>query len=181
MLNSGKILLAEPFMLDPFFRRSVILLTEVRNDGSVGFILNKNIDHKITELVEDFPEFEADVFYGGPVATDSLHFIHSVGSLLDDSVPITRGVWWGGDFDKLKFLIEQELVEPAQIRFFVGYAGWGEGQLREEMKLGSWKMADFDPNFLFKMPPDNLWNEVMKLQGNVFEIIGDMKDEANWN
>ena len=67
MLKSGQVLIAEPFMVDPYFKRSVVLLCEHHNEGTVGFILNKNIDMKINDLMSDFPEFEADVFYGGPV------------------------------------------------------------------------------------------------------------------
>ncbi len=180
-IKPGKILLAEPFMLDPYFRRAVVLLAEHREDGSVGFILNKTIDRRINELMADFPEFDAEVFYGGPVATDTLHYIHCVGGLLDDSIPIVRGVWWGGDFDKLKFLIEQQLIDKSQIRFFVGYAGWSASQLAEEMESGSWLVADGDSNYVFKTRPKKLWTEAMKDQGDTFSVISEMPDDANWN
>ncbi len=180
-IRSGKLLLAEPFMLDPHFRRSVVLLTEHRDDGSVGFILNKTIDRRLNELLADFPEFDAEVFYGGPVATDTLHYIHCVGGLLDDSIPVVRGVWWGGDFEKLKFLIEQQLVDSSQIRFFVGYSGWSASQLEQEMASGSWVLAESDSNYVFKTLPANLWTEAMKEQGDTFSVISEMPDDANWN
>ena len=180
-IKSGKMLLAEPFMLDPYFRRAVVLLAEHRDDGSVGFILNKSIDRQINELMADFPDFDAEVFYGGPVATDTLHYIHCVGSLLDDSIPIVCGVWWGGDFDKLKFLIEQQLIDTSQIRFFVGYSGWSGGQLSEEMESGSWLVADGDSNYVFNTGPKELWTEAMKDQGDTFSVISEMPDDAKWN
>lgn len=180
-IKTGKLLLAEPFMLDPYFRRSVVLLAEHRADGSVGFILNKTIDRRINELMADFPEFDAEVFYGGPVATDTLHYIHCVGGLLDDSIQIVRGVWWGGDFEKLKFLIEQQLIDTSQIRFFVGYAGWTGGQLSEEMGSGSWLVADGDSNYVFKTCPKKLWAAAMADQGDTFSVISEMPDDANWN
>ena len=180
-IKAGKMLLAEPFMIDPYFRRSVVLLAEHRDGGSVGFILNKSIDRRINDLMVDFPEFDAEVFYGGPVSTDTLHFIHSVGGLLEDSIPIVRGIWWGGDFDKLKFLIEQQLIDASQIRFFVGYAGWTGGQLSEEMESGSWLVADADANYVFKTGPKKLWSEAMRDQGDAFSIISEMPDDANWN
>jgi putative transcriptional regulator len=121
-VKTGNILLAEPFMLDPNFRRSVVLLCDHHDEGSIGFILNKPLNRSIDEIIPDFPEFKSEVFYGGPVATDTIHFIHSVGDLVEDSVEVSRGVYWGGDYEKLKFLIESELILPDNIRFFIGYS-----------------------------------------------------------
>ena len=181
VLKSGQVLIAEPFMADPFFKRAVVLLCEHHQEGTIGFILNKNIDMGINELMSDFPEFEADVFYGGPVQTDTLHYIHNLGELLDESVKVADGVWWGGDFEKLKFLITQQLVKPADIRFFVGYSGWSSGQLHEEMKFGSWVTGEMDPNYLFKFKPNRLWKQVMYNKGNVYEVISDLPEHISWN
>ncbi|HNM27718.1 MAG TPA: YqgE/AlgH family protein, partial [Saprospiraceae bacterium] len=145
-VKSGQVLLAEPFMQDPYFRRSVVLLCEHHDEGSIGFILNKSIDMPLNDLMSEFPKFDAEVFYGGPVQTDTLHYVHNIGELLDDSVKVADGVWWGGDFDKLKFLITSGLIEPPNIRFFVGYSGWSSGQLSEELGYGSWVQADMDAN-----------------------------------
>src|SRR5690606_33036284 len=117
-------------MLDNNFKRSAVLVCDyVKAEGTVGFILNKPLDMRVDDLVADFPEFDAEVFFGGPVQTDTIHYLHNVGELLDESTKIVDGVYWGGDFDKLKFLISQGLIEPKNIRFFVGYSGWSEGQL----------------------------------------------------
>ena len=118
---------------------------------------------KINELIGDFPEFQAKVYYGGPVQTDTIHYIHNVGSLLDDSNEVCDGVYWGGDFEKLKFLISSKLVKPHNIRFFVGYSGWSDGQLRSEMGIGSWVVADMEPNYIFKTKPKSLWKKVCLL------------------
>ncbi|MBU6343168.1 MAG: YqgE/AlgH family protein, partial [Bacteroidetes bacterium] len=150
IIKTGQALLAEPFMLDPYFKRAVVLLCEHHDQGSVGFVLNKSIDMKVNDLMQDFPAFEAGVFYGGPVQTDTLHYVHNVGDLLEDSVKVTNGVWWGGNFDKLKFLINMSMITPENIRFFVGYAGWSGGQLEDEMESGSWVTANMDSNYLFK-------------------------------
>lgn len=178
----GDVLLAEPFMLDPNFRRSAVLVCEHSNeDGSIGFILNKKLDMFVDELISEFPDFEVPVFFGGPVATDTIHYVHNVGDLLEESRPVSEGVWWGGDFDKLKFLISSELVKPENIRFFVGYSGWGEGQLAEEMETGSWVVADMHPNYLFKSKSDELWEQIMANKGNPFTVIAKMPDGANHN
>ena len=180
LIKSGQILLAEPFMQDPYFRRAVVLLCEHHEEGSVGFILNKTIDMGVNDLIGDFPKFESEVFYGGPVQTDTLHYVHNVGDLLEESVRIADGVWWGGDFDKLKFLISSGLVEPHNIRFFVGYSGWTGGQLGEEMEYGSWVPAPLDANYVFKIKPIHLWRNVMYNKGDLYEIIADLPDMI-WN
>ena len=175
-------MLAEPFMLDPNFKRSVILLTEHSDEeGSLGFILNKPIALKINELVEDFPEIEAPVHFGGPVAPETLHYIHDVGDILDESVHIARNIYWGGDFEKLKFLISSKLIQPRNIRFFLGYSGWSPGQLKDEMEYGSWVVAHMDANYAFKTKYQEMWRQVMRHKGGNFSVIADMPDHQYMN
>lgn len=177
----GNILLAEPFMLDPNFKRSAVLLCEHGEEGSVGFIMNKPLNMRVDELIEDFPEFESEVFFGGPVQTDTIHYVHNVGDLLEDSIKVAEGVYWGGDFEKLKFLISSQLILPANIRFFVGYSGWSEGQLMDEMIFGSWIIADMDANYLFKSKPKRLWSQVMNDKGDTFTVIAQVPEVVSWN
>ncbi len=180
-INTGKILLAEPFMLDPNFKRSAVLLAEHSEDGSIGFILNKKLDMRVDRLIAQFPEFNAPVFFGGPVQTDTIHYVHNVGELLEDSRRIHHGVWWGGSFEKLKFLISSKLITSDNIRFFVGYSGWTEGQLTDEMNIGSWLLADMHPNYLFKSKPDYLWQQIMSNKGDAFTVIATMPDAVTCN
>lgn len=180
-ISTGKVLLAEPFMQDPNFKRAAILLTDYSPEGSVGFILNKQLDMNIDSLVADFPDFQSTVFYGGPVQTDTIHYIHNLGDLLEKSTRIGEGIYWGGDFQKLKVLIATGLVEPENIRFFVGYSGWSEGQLEEELKSGSWVVADMDANYLFQTEHDKLWQKIMSDKGNAFEVISQMPDSMGFN
>ncbi|MCS6929033.1 MAG: YqgE/AlgH family protein [Saprospiraceae bacterium] len=181
LIKSGQILIAEPFMLDPFFRRSVVLLCEHHEQGSIGLILNKSINMTLNELLPDFPHFEAEVFYGGPVQTDTLSYLHNVGDLLEGSLPVARGVWWGGNFEALRFLTSQGLIQPSNIRFMVGYAGWSAGQLQEEMSYKSWVTGEMDPNYLFNTNPDDLWRLAMYNQGSTYTIIADNADAVSWN
>ncbi len=180
-VQGGQVLLAEPFMQDPYFRRSVVLLCEHHDEGSIGFILNKSIDMSLNDLMSEFPNFEAEVFYGGPVQTDTLHYVHNIGELLEESVKIADGVWWGGDFEKLKFLISSRLIEPNNIRFFVGYSGWSSGQLKDELEYGSWMQANMDANYIFKIKPNDLWSRVMYNKGNLYEVIADLPEHMSWN
>ncbi len=180
-VQRGKLLLAEPFMLDPNFKRAVVLLCEHKDEGSLGFILNKTLDMKINDLIADFPEFSAPVYFGGPVQTDTIHYIHNVGNLLDDSFQVARGVYWGGDFEKLKFLVSSEMIKAKNIRFFVGYSGWSSGQLAEELEFGSWVTAEVDSNYVFKSHTKQLWQKVMENKGDTYSVIAQMPDTVNWN
>ncbi len=180
--DKGKLLVSEPFMMDGNFKRSAVLLCEhTQDEGTVGFILNKPIDMKIEELVGDFPEIESQVYYGGPVANDTLHYVHNVGEILDNSVEVSKGIYWGGDFEKLKFLIKSGLVSPDNIRFFLGYSGWSVGQLEAEMEIGSWVIANMDPNYIFKLSPKKLWEEILKNMGSVYSVISQVPDSNNLN
>ncbi len=181
MIRSGQVLIAEPFMLDPYFRRSVVLLCEHHNEGTIGFILNKNIEMGINDLMSDFPPFDAEIFYGGPVQTDTLHYVHNLGNQLDDSVKIAEGVWWGGDFDQLKMLVSQQKIDSSNIRFFVGYSGWSAGQLKDEVEYGSWVPGEMDANYIFKLKPNRLWRQIMYNKGDIFEILSDMPENISWN
>jgi putative transcriptional regulator len=181
IISTGNILLAEPFMQDPYFRRSVILLCEHHLHGSLGFILNKRIDMKVTDLLASFPEFDAEVYYGGPVSTDTLHYVHNVGEVLKDSVKVAEGIWMGGDFEQLKALVRNGLIEQHNIRFFIGYAGWSGGQLAEEMDIRSWIPAPVHANYVFKSNAEDLWSKVMYNKGDVFEVISDMPEFVTWN
>jgi putative transcriptional regulator len=180
-LKGGTILLAEPFMLDPNFKRTAVLLCEHSEEGSIGFVLNKRMDIGLNELIADFPEFDTKVYFGGPVQTDTIHYIHNVGDLLDESRKIADGVWWGGNFETLKVLVRTELIKPENIRFFVGYSGWSETQLEEEMETGSWVTADMHPNYVFKSRPDSLWSQIMSNKGDLFTVIASMPDSVTYN
>ena len=180
-ISAGKLLLSEPFMADPHFRRAVVLMCEHNEEGSLGFILNKPIKMKIGQLIGDFPEFDAEAYYGGPVSTDTLHYLHNIGNLLEDSIEVSRGVYWGGDFEKLKFLIESKLVEPKNIRFYVGYSGWTPGQLQEELAFGSWVIGEMDANYVFKGGRKNIWKMAMENKGQNYRVIAQLPDSYNWN
>ena len=180
-VNKGMVLLAEPFMLDPNFKRAAVVLCDHHDLGSMGFIINKPLDIKVEDLLTDFPEFPGSVYYGGPVSTDTIHYVHNVGDLLEDSVKISRGVYWGGDFEKLKFLIDSKLILPKNIRFYIGYSGWSSGQLADELGNGSWVIADLHANYVFKSKSQQLWKQIMQNKGDAYSVIAQMPDAINLN
>ncbi len=136
--KKGTLLVAEPALTgDVSFNRSVVLLAEHNDEGSVGFILNKPLDYSINDLITEI-EAPFRVFNGGPVEQDNLYFIHKVPHLIDNSVEISDGIYWGGDFDKTILLINQGVITEKDIRFFLGYSGWASLQLDQELMSKSW-------------------------------------------
>ena len=161
----GRLLVAEPSILnDKSFNRSVVLLTEHNKTGSIGFIMNKPMKYKISDLVPDI-DCSFPIYNGGPVSQENLYFIHSVPQLIPDSVKIAEGIYWGGDFDSVSKLLVSRKINTKDIRFFLGYAGWEANQLAEELTEDSWKvMENSYPNIL--TTNDSLWkNKLMELGG----------------
>lgn len=181
-ISDSRLVLASPFMLDPHFKRAVILMCEhSKEDGSLGYILNKQMGLKLNGILAEFPDFDADVYYGGPVSTDTLHYIHTLGDLLPESVKISEGVFWGGDFEELKQLVNMNMIEPKDIRFFIGYTGWSAGQLQAEMREHSWLLGNIDANFVFKLFNKNLWKKVLESEGDSLGVISDIPEDFSWN
>ncbi|MDQ3142398.1 MAG: YqgE/AlgH family protein [Bacteroidota bacterium] len=181
-IKAGSLLISEPFIQDDNFKRTVVLITDhLESEGSVGFVINKKSDVTIEELVEEFEDFYAEVYFGGPVSTNTLHYIHNLGDLIEGSVKVSQGVYWGGDFEKLKFLVETKLVQPENIKFFLGYSGWSDGQLKEEIDEGSWIISEMDANYLFKLKPESLWKEVLENKGENFIAIAQIPGDQILN
>src|SRR5204862_4178612 len=130
---SGKLLISEPFMMDSYFQRSVVLLTEHGNEGTIGFILNKQTNVLVSDVLPGFPESDIPLYFGGPVQTDTIHFLHSLGETLEGSREIQKGIYWGGNLEQLKNMIEKKMVSPDEMRFFAGYSGWDPEQLNQEL------------------------------------------------
>ena len=168
--KAGKILISEPFLNDYYFGRSVILLTEHSQEGSVGFVLNKPIKIALNELLKDFPKFDSLISAGGPVKPDTIHYIHTLGDFLPDSIMITNGIYWGGDFVELKKLIKSGLIKKDQIRFFVGYSGWSANQLDNELKINSWLVSSLDVDTIMKKNEPSIWSESVLQLGDEYKI-----------
>jgi putative transcriptional regulator len=180
-LAQGKLLISEPFLADPYFKRTVVILSEHTKDGSVGFILNKLTDIRLNDAIKDFPEFNVPVYFGGPVQIDTLHYIHKLGDLLPGSKEITNGIYWGGDFEVLKVLIDTAQIKPSDIRFFVGYSGWTPEQLEDELQHKAWIVSNANEKFAFHNNPKSLWEQVLKSLGNEYAIIANFPENPSLN
>jgi putative transcriptional regulator len=181
-VKGGVLLVAEPFMTDGFFNRTVVLICEHNRRSSFGFVLNKRLDMTINELVDDFPDFDCPIYCGGPVQNDNLYFLHTLGDVIPDSTEISEGIFWGGDFNELRKLVDLKLITKDDVRFFVGYSGWDADQLSQEMKDNSWVVTEPQPNFVFTEKGDNdLWKFVLDNKGNTFSVIARIPNGLSWN
>jgi putative transcriptional regulator len=170
-ITKGNILLSEPFLPDANFERSVILLCSHDEGGSFGFVINKPSKIKLNQVVESASTIEDIVYIGGPVQQNTLHFLHTLGDKIEGSFEIKNGVYWGGNFEQLVELISLKLVTNTEYRFFLGYSGWAEGQLEQEMKQKSWIVTDHYNNELFGYKSEELWKILLKDMGGKFKMI----------
>ena len=166
-LKKGYLLIAEPSIIgDLSFNRSVILLADHNEDGSVGFIMNKPLKYSINDLI---PEINANfkIYNGGPVEQDNLYFIHNIPDLIPNSIEISSGIYWGGDFESTKELINKGKIKKMNIRFFLGYTGWEEHQLEREMEASSWIITNNNyENKIIGKPTAHFWKEkIIELGG----------------
>ena len=178
--SAGRILISAPFLGD-IFKRSVILLTEHNEEGSVGFILNKPTELKLHEVLDDFPEFDAKVFLGGPVQQNTLNFIHKASNILEGGYEISNGIFWNGNFEMLKVLIENGSLDPEDLRFFLGYAGWSPDQLKDEVRKNSWYLYDPTEEILFDNASEKLWSKILKSMGKEYSIISTFPEDPSVN
>lgn len=177
----GRILISEPFLLDSYFKRSVILLGEHSEEGTVGFILNKPTDLNLNDALEDFPPFDAPLYFGGPVQTDTIHFLHTLGDKIAGSKEILPGIFWGGDLEMLKLLIDTHQVSKNDIRFFAGYSGWEPSQLDDELKGNTWLVTNYKENIAFSENPEELWGEVLRTMGSQYAILANFPEDPSLN
>jgi len=179
--RQGNILIAEPFLTGSYFNRSIIILASCNKDGAVGFILNKKVDFPVEDLFVDFPDFDSEIHIGGPVGTDSIYFIHTLGNLIPESIHIKDNLYWGGDFDTLKMQIKLGLVDHSQVRFFLGYSGWEAGQLEDEINENSWLVADTSESDLMNIEEDEMWAKSVRAMGGKYSMWENFPENPSLN
>jgi putative transcriptional regulator len=179
--EKGKILISEPFLPDKFFNRSIVYLTDHTPQGSVGFILNKKLDLKISNAIEGFEDWDENLNMGGPVAPDTLHYLHNLGDLIPKSVHIEGTVFWGGDIEIIKGLIKTGKIKQSQIRFFLGYSGWSSGQLERELKEDSWVIAKVKSDIIMNNRGNDTWKKVLRSFKNKYRMWAEFPDSPEMN
>ncbi len=179
--EKGKILISEPFLPDTFFNRSIVYLTDHTPQGSVGFILNKKLDLKVSSAIEGFENWNENLSMGGPVAPDTLHYLHNLGDVIPNSIQIEGDICWGGDIDAIRELIKLNKIDKTQIRFFLGYSGWSSGQLERELKENSWVIAKVNSKIVLNNRGDDIWKKVLRSFKNKYRMWADFPDSPEMN
>ena len=179
----GNLLAANPAILgDDFFSRTVILLAEHSNTGSVGFVLNKPLDFSLNDLI---PELQQGftIYNGGPVEQDNLYFIHKTPELIPNSIEIAEGIYWAGNFDVVCELINSKKISDKDIRFFLGYTGWGDTQLSEELEDNSWIVLKNNnkSKLIEKKYNVSFWSEKMMELGDDYAIYSNAPENPILN
>ncbi len=167
----GILLIADPFLKDPHFLRTVVFLCEHKEEGSFGFVLNRRYERTLDELIPGLEAFPAPVYYGGPVQPDTLHFLHQYPDKISGGTEVTQNVFWGGDFETLITLLKNGDISPERVRFFIGYSGWESGQLNDELKEKSWLTVQATRQLIFHKDHEEIWKDSLRQLGGDYEMM----------
>lgn len=179
--EKGRLLISEPFLPDPNFERTVVLLCDHNDEGSFGFVLNKPSTLKISEVIEDIQNLDEIVYVGGPVQQDTLHFIHRKIDI-EKSVEVLNGISWGGTLESLIIQLDVKQISGTDIRFFLGYSGWGPGQLDMELEQDSWIVCDYvNDELLFETDPGLMWRKSLENMGGRFSVYSKYPTDPRLN
>jgi len=165
---ANHLLIADPFLKDEHFKRTVVYLCAHNQEGSFGLTLNRPFHHTLDQLMDDVRIHDIPVFIGGPVELNSIHFLHRLPELVPDAEKITEGLGWGGDFEWVRKMLNEKKISKNDFRFFLGYSGWSSGQLEMEMEEKTWLVAPAPTQIIFNADYDSCWKESVKLLGEEF-------------
>lgn len=173
----GSLLVSSP-MLDDFFQRTVIFITEHNEEGSIGFVLNSKLDIMLEDAVPELAGIESNLFLGGPVQKELLNFMHRVPEQIEGGMEVSDGIYWSGDFESLKSLSITQTLNMDDVIFFLGYSGWSPGQLEEELKLNTWYVTEAIEEDIFNnYTEEDLWRKVLRRMGGNYNIISTFPDD----
>lgn len=169
--SRGKVLISEPFLCDQTFGRSVVLLVDHGEDGTMGLVLNKSIPLFLNEVLQGFscPE-NIPIYKGGPLSTDTLFYLHTF-EQISGSLPISKGLYLNGDFDAIKAYLMQGNPVKGKIRFFLGYSGWEHEQLSREIEENTWLVGKMNiDSMLDEKSSSDLWKNALGNLGSKYEM-----------
>ena len=175
-MKPGTLLISQPFLGDPNFERTVVLLCRHSpTEGAFGLVLTRPTATILGDVLDlplgsASPAAPLPLYEGGPVQLDTLHFVHRYASL-PGATDLGQGVYWGGDFDLFIELIASGVIAPADVRCFVGYSGWSAGQLEEEIQRGSWIRQPASAGKVFTLKSDAFWQGILREKGGRFRAL----------
>ena len=167
--EKGNILISEPFLQDAYFQRSVVLLVEHNAQGTMGFVLNKKTGLWVNDFFDGFDDIpRIPIYLGGPISSDRLFFIHSLGNLIPDSVKIGDNLYFDGDFETLRYYLLSGKPAYENVKFFLGYSGWTENQLYGEIKEDSWLVSRSSNRNIMLAEGESFWKHAVELVGDSY-------------
>ena len=170
-LAPGILLIADPFLKDPNFLRTVVFMCEHKEEGSFGFVLNRKYENTLDELIPELEGHKVPVYYGGPVQKDTIHFLHQYPAEIPGGVEVIKGVYWGGDFPAILELIKSGELDYKKIRFYIGYSGWNDGQLQNEMDEKTWLTVAATRKIIFHPDYKETWKDALRQLGGEYEMM----------
>lgn len=180
-IRIGSLILAQPFLNDDVFKRTVCLIcAHSRAEGSFGFLLNKITEFRIGDFIEELEDLDLPVYFGGPVANDSLYFVHDNSMQLKNAQKISEGVYWGGGFEEMKEALIANKSNAQNIKFILGYSGWDPGQLRKEIIEDSWIVTEGKAEYVYSEKQD-LWKEILEGMGDVYDHMAQLPERPEFN
>lgn len=168
--EKGRVLVSEPFLQDAYFKRSVVLLTEHNDEGTLGFVLNNPVEFNTSQLLSEFPDTQSLVGIGGPVRTDTIHYLHQMGDWIPGSNHVIDDVFWGGDFEAIKEGMRNGQISDDRIRFFVGFSSWYPGQLDREIQENSWLVTRLDTDSIMHGDGPDLWKSTLLKEDKKYQM-----------
>ena len=179
----GKVLLSEPFLQDPNFERTVVLITQHTEEGSVGFVLNNPSKMDTSQLVPQLGLPNLPVYIGGPVGFDTLNLLHYTDFSIPQSLQVKSDVWWGGEINYVIDGFQNQIITPENIKIFHGYSGWAPGQLEDEIKNDDWIMADIHSPDIFDahLIGNDLWKKIVKSLGPDYKLMANFPIDPSLN
>lgn len=181
----GGLLVAKPQLADPYFERSVVLLTGVDDSGAMGLVMNHPSGFMLGEVISGWAETASDIpiYVGGPVSLNTLFYVHTLPTdVIPDSTNIGRGLRLGGDFDAVKRYVTGGAPTAGIIKFLSGYSGWSAGQLSHEIEQQSWAvLKGSDPALLLADGRNGIWRKAVKAFGDRYRMWLTMPTNPNLN
>lgn len=178
---TGKLLIATPFLSDPSFSRSVVFLCEHGPDGTLGFVLNQLTSYTLGDLLSETTYIQPlSVYQGGPVQPETLHIVHRIPAALGGT-DVVNGIHWGGSYEQLQEMARNYGSNENDLRLFLGYAGWTEGQLEKEIQEGSWLVGEPTQELVFETEPHLVWKKAISALGRNYEFLSNMPVDPQLN
>ena len=163
------LLLAMPQMQDPNFARSVVLLWRHEGEGAIGLVLNRRTDTRVASVVEMDPpplgDSGLEVWVGGPVEPQRGWVLLGYDPSSPDAISVADGMYLSASVDVLRSIIETDPTPARPCRFFLGYAGWGSGQLESELAASAWITVDASRQLVFDTDPELMWEAAIRSLG----------------